>query len=227
MRFDAWNNALGSGVHIDGGEMKRDSSSERALIEQLQAGVPGAVETLASAYGSKVYQLAFRYMKNREDAEEVTQDVLMKVVNKVDAFRGDAALSSWIYRITRNAIADHYRQFRQTEPLDEQRLGVESFEPVRTEGECEALITAFRRLITELPEPYREAIELTELQGMSQSELAERLGISLSGAKSRVQRARACLKEALLACCRLEFDRRGGVVDCQARSAGDCPECAH
>ena len=59
--------------------MKRDSNAERALIEQLQAGDPGAVETLASAYGSKVYQLAFRYMKNREDAEEVAQDVLMKV----------------------------------------------------------------------------------------------------------------------------------------------------
>ncbi len=62
--------------------MKRDSNAERALVEQLQAGVPGAVETLASTYGSKVYQLAFRYMKNREDAEEVTQDVLMKVVKQ-------------------------------------------------------------------------------------------------------------------------------------------------
>jgi hypothetical protein len=81
MRFDDGNNFLVSGVLVDGGEMKRDSQSERALIEQLQAGAPGAVETLASVYGSKVYQLAFRYMKNREDAEEVTQDVLMKVVN--------------------------------------------------------------------------------------------------------------------------------------------------
>ncbi|MFN0128985.1 MAG: sigma-70 family RNA polymerase sigma factor [Verrucomicrobiales bacterium] len=124
------------------------------------------------------------------------------------------------------AIADHYRQLRPTEPLDEKRLAAESVEPVRTEGEREALLAAFRRLITQLPDPYREAIELTELHGLSQSELAQRLGISLSGAKSRVQRGRAHLKEALLACCRLEFDRRGGVVECQAKSAGDCPECA-
>ena len=64
---------------------------------------------LASDYGPKVYQLAFRYLKNREDAEEVTQDVLMKVVKKIDAFRGDAALSSWIYRITFNTAMSRLR----------------------------------------------------------------------------------------------------------------------
>ena len=77
-------------------------SHEQALIERLRTGDQAAVAELASEYGAKVYQLAFRYVKNREDAEEVAQDVLMKVVKKIDAFRGDAALSSWMYRITFN-----------------------------------------------------------------------------------------------------------------------------
>lgn len=80
-------------------------------------------------------------------------------------------------------------------------------------------------MIDNLPEPYREAVVLTELEGLTQKELAGRLGISLSGAKSRVQRGRQQLKEMLFDCCRFEFDRRGGVVDCEPRSKSDCPEC--
>ncbi len=98
--------------------MKKDSSTERVLLEQLRTGQAGAVDSLATAYGSKVYQLAFRYMKNREDAEEVAQDVLMKVVNKVQAFRGDAALSSWIYRITFNTAMSRLRNGKFTRPAE-------------------------------------------------------------------------------------------------------------
>ena len=74
------------------------TNSERQLIGRMQAGDSSAVGELASTYGPRIQQLAFRYVKNWEDAEEVTQDVLMKVYKKIDAFRGDAALSSWIYR---------------------------------------------------------------------------------------------------------------------------------
>jgi RNA polymerase sigma-70 factor (ECF subfamily) len=88
------------------------------------------------------------------------------------------------------------------------------------------LKTAFRRMIHSLPEPYREAVVLTDLEGLTQKELAGRLSISLSGAKSRVQRGRQKLKEMLLDCCRFEFDRRGGVVDCEPRSMKRCPERA-
>lgn len=75
-------------------------------------------------------------------------------------------------------------------------------------------------------DPYREAIVLTELEGLTQKELAERLGISVSGAKSRVQRGREQLMEALLDCCKFEFDRRGRVIDCSPRNREGCPECS-
>src|ERR1017187_6958338 len=98
----------------------RDFTREAALLARLQAGDERAVADLATEYGSKIYQLAFRYLRNKEDAEEVTQDVLFKVYRKIDAFRGDAALSSWIYRITFNTAMSRLRTGRNR-PQDEDR----------------------------------------------------------------------------------------------------------
>ena len=81
----------------------RDPQNEE-LLKRLQLGDERALSELSTLYGAKIYQLAFRYLRNHEDAEEVTQDVLYKVFRKVGEFRGDAALSSWIYRITFNEI---------------------------------------------------------------------------------------------------------------------------
>src|SRR5262244_4269565 len=86
----------------------RDPQNDQ-LLERLQSGDERALAELADAYSSKIYQLAFRYLRNKEDAEEVTQDVLFKVYRKVGEFRGDSALSSWIYRITFNAAMSRLR----------------------------------------------------------------------------------------------------------------------
>src|ERR671925_2365686 len=99
----------------------RQSSSERELVDRMQAGDSSAVAELASTYGPRIQQLAFRYVKNWEDAEEVTQDVLMKVYRKIDAFRGDAALSSWIYRITFNTAMSRLRTGRQARAAEQSR----------------------------------------------------------------------------------------------------------
>ena len=90
----------------------RNTAGERELIDRMQVGDATAVTDLSAVYGARIHQLAFRYMKNWEDAEEVTQDVLMKVFRKIDAFRGDAALSSWIYRITFNTAMSRLRTGR-------------------------------------------------------------------------------------------------------------------
>src|SRR5438046_1424906 len=89
---------------IRGQPTMRDSKDllERNLLERLQAGDESAVAELARTYGTRIYQLAFRHLHNKEDAEEIVQDVLYKVFRKAASFRGDAALSSWIYRITFN-----------------------------------------------------------------------------------------------------------------------------
>src|SRR6202166_4326375 len=108
----------------------RDFTSEAALLALLQAGDERAVADLATEYGSKIYQLAFRYLRNKEDAEEITQDVLFKVYRKVGEFRGDAALSSWIYRITFNAAMTRLRtqRYQQAREQDRRALTVEAGE---------------------------------------------------------------------------------------------------
>src|SRR3954470_11269870 len=110
------------------------SETTRNLVDRLKQHDPGAVADLSESYGSKIYQLAFRYLKNREDAEEVSQDVLLKVFQKIDAFRGDAALSSWIYRITFNAAMSRLREFKQNLPTaPESSADKDTLQPVRRE----------------------------------------------------------------------------------------------
>src|SRR6058998_1030945 len=96
-------------------------TADQDLLARLQSGDERALTDLADAYSSKIYQLAFRYLRNKEDAEEVTQDVLFKVYRKVDAFRGDAALSSWIYRITFNAAMSRLRTAKYQRAQDDDR----------------------------------------------------------------------------------------------------------
>src|SRR5215467_9869928 len=122
--------------------MSRGSSSQRGegiimrdprqdeLLERLKRGDEEAMAELAQTYSSKIYQLAFRYLRNKEDAEEVTQDVLFKVYRKVGAFRGDAALSSWIYRITFNAAMSRLRtaKYQRSQEEDRQLANAESGE---------------------------------------------------------------------------------------------------
>ena len=103
--------------------------------------------------------------------------------------------------------------------MDESFPAPEEGTDLRSE-EVEGLKQAFRRMVEELPEPYREAVRLADLEGVPQTELAERLGISVSGTKSRVQRGRQMLRKELEECCRFEFDRRGKVIDFTPK--GEC-----
>src|ERR671912_2919315 len=96
----------------------RQALTEKELIGRMQAGDGTAVTDLSSTYGPRIHQLAFRYVNNWEDAEEVTQDVLMKVHRKIGAFRGDSALSSWIHRITFNTAMSRLRTARFTRPAE-------------------------------------------------------------------------------------------------------------
>src|SRR5579862_4888273 len=107
----------------DHGTTTTTPSTDRSddLLARLQRGDEQALSDLADMFGTKIYQLAFRYLRNKEDAEEVTQDVLFRVHRKVSSFRGDAALSSWIYRITFNAAMSRLRTARYQRTQDDDR----------------------------------------------------------------------------------------------------------
>jgi RNA polymerase sigma-70 factor (ECF subfamily) len=184
---------------------------EQELIGRMQAGDSTAVTDLASSYGPRIHQLAFRYLKNWEDAEEVTQDVLMKVHRKIDAFRGDAALSSWIYRITFNTAMSRLRNGRFSRPHEVSRQetpaadGAEraAHEPADwssladdgvLRGEMrKRLIGALRHL----PEVYRVPVILRDIQGLSTEEASAVLRVKTQTLKSRLHRGRLILREHL------------------------------
>jgi RNA polymerase sigma-70 factor, ECF subfamily len=155
-----------------------------------------------------------RFIRKRvndpQDAEDILQDVFIKIHNRIDTLQDEQRLVSWLYQITRNTIIDHYR--KQHPWMDLSGLVVE--DQVEVEPSPSAEIAAgLINFIACLPEKYRQALLLTEFEGFSQAQLAESLGISLSGAKSQVQRGRAQLRQALLECCHFEFDRRGNLQD--------------
>jgi len=151
-------------------------------------------------------------------AEDILQDVYLRIHTHSDDLRHSDRLESWVYQITRNAITDFYRRARPQADLPE-------FLPApaaEEDGAMQVLAQSIQGMLDCLPEPYRQALILTDIQGMPQVELAAQLGLSVSGAKSRVQRARLKLKEAFLDCCHFEFDRRGMVIDYHPK----CAQCA-
>ena len=195
-----------------------DRTQDRLLVAGLQRGDQAAVTQLAELYGPRIHQLALRHMKNREDAEEVTQDVLMKVYRKIGAFRGDSALSSWIYRITFNTAMSRLRAHRgeraAEQERDRARAALESSDDgmARTTADPadwsnmpdeELLRFELRRAVEaavrELPEIYREPVILRDFEGLTTEEASTRLKVKDQTLKSRLHRGRLLLRERLQA----------------------------
>jgi RNA polymerase sigma-70 factor (ECF subfamily) len=185
------------------------SELDQELIGRLQRRDEGAADQLATVYGPMIHQLAFRYMKSWEDAEEVAQDVMMKVIRRIDAFRGDSALSSWIYRITFNTAMSRLRNSRYSRPLevlqsdlvsdataepfdvpDWSGLGDESV--MRAELRC-----ALSKALRELPDVYRVPVVLRDIHGLSTEEASVVLKVKTQTLKSRLHRGRMMLRERL------------------------------
>ena len=183
--------------------------AEQELIGRMQAGDSTAVGDLASTYGPRIHQLAFRYLKNWEDAEEVTQDVLMKVHRKIDAFRGDAALSSWIYRITFNTAMSRLRNGRSAGRIEVPRQddATENSPVARMPADWSSLaddqvMRAQMRdrlieALTHLPEVYRVPVILRDIQGLSTEEASAILRVKPQTLKSRLHRGRLILRQHL------------------------------
>jgi len=182
------------------------------LLKRLQAGDEQALAELADAYRFKIYQLAFRYLRNKEDAEEVTQDVLYKVYRNIGAFRGDAALSSWIYRITFNAAMSRVRtaRYRQSQDDDRRLVSVEGQESLAEARDVADLSDmaddrilrsqlrrrVFRAILA-LPAIYRAPVMLRDIQGMSTEEASAVLHVKDQTLKSRLHRGRLILRKQL------------------------------
>jgi RNA polymerase sigma-70 factor (ECF subfamily) len=190
----------------------RDPRNDQ-LLARLQAGDESALADLADAYSAKIYQLAFRYLRNKEDAEEVTQDVLLKVYRNVAAFRGDAALSSWIYRITFNSAMSRLRTARYQRSQDEERqittmdsestsstprVDVADWSDMADEQILRSqLRERVMHAILALPAIYRAPVVLRDIHGMSTEEASAMLKVKDQTLKSRLHRGRLILRKQL------------------------------
>lgn len=192
--------------------------------------------TVSEQLWRELYDRLFAFAVRRvgaADADDLVQDVFVRMHNRIDTLDQADRLEAWAYQITRNAIVDHHRsRARHREVLaaevDQHVLdggaapSADEYAEVDVEGELAGCLTP---LVEQLAEPYRQAVGLVEFEALPQAQAAVRVGLSTSGMKSRVQRARRQLKELLLECCHVDLDRRGSVMGYRAR-ADACGGCS-
>ena len=191
-----------------------------------QAELPGSNDpaTLWDAFAPPLRAFLARRVPAGVEPEDLLQDVFLRVIKHLDSLRSTERPEAWLFQIARNAITDslRVRQRRdgRTDPLEIDLPADVDTAAVRASEE--ELAPCLTPMIGRLPEPYRTAIELTSVSGLTQAEAARQVGISLSGMKSRVQRGREQLRQMLVNCCEINVDARGGVSDFHLRSADAC-----
>lgn len=176
-----------------------------------------ATEQVWQGFHAPLLRFIRKRVPDEQAAEDLLQDVFLKIHQQIATLKEAKKLESWIYQITRHAIIDYYRRKQPTTSLEEPEVQ-ELPDELPDDDIVSELFPSVRAMINSLPEQDRQALILTEYRGLTQKELGERLGLSFSGAKSRVQRAREKLKQMLLECCHFELDRRGHVINYQSRS---------
>jgi RNA polymerase sigma-70 factor (ECF subfamily) len=163
-------------------------------------------------------------VRSEPDAEDLLQEIFLKISMHIEKLVVHDKLHAWIYQITSNAIVDYYRRTRENTELPESLTYEDEALSDDPGNANQEIAGCLQGMIEQLPDKYKEAILLTEYQNLTQKELAERLGMSVSGAKSRIHRARKLLKEMILDCCKLEFDRYGNIIDFSKHQNG-CEKC--
>jgi RNA polymerase sigma-70 factor (ECF subfamily) len=167
-----------------------------------------------------------RRVASAADVDDIVQEIFVRMQRGVAGLRDGERFGGWLYRIAQSAIVDAARararqaspraEVPEPPPVDDAESATEDLQAAL--GECVALFVA------RLPSPYREAVTLTELEGLTQKDAADMLGISVSGMKSRVQRGREKIRDMFDACCRISVDCRGRVVECEPREMAEIPE---
>jgi len=181
------------------------------------------VENIWEKFSMPLRGFIKRRVDNDQDVEDILQNVFYKINNNLSSLNETDKIHAWVYTITKNAIADFYR----TQKYKSYTVELSDTIISETQDEItanEEIAQCLKTMIQYLPEKYKQALILTEFHNLTQKELGERMGLSVSGAKSRVQRARGKLKEMLFDCCYLEFDRLGNVIDYRHKYS-DCKFC--
>lgn len=175
-----------------------------------------STEAIWTHLSSDLRRFIRRRVPDDHIADDLLQETFVRVHRHLPALEDADRVAAWVYRIARNVLGDHHR--KAANPV----LALTDADPAdETEDRPGQVLCPaagwLDELIRALPDGYREAVRLSEIDSLPQQQVADRLGLSLSGAKSRVQRGRAMLKDVLEACCHFEIDGRGNVTDCDPK----------
>ena len=168
---------------------------------------------------ARVFEDVRHYVRHRVDdpatQDDLVQEILLRVHDRRQQLRDDERVTAWVRRIASSVVADHYRRRRPAEALPEV---LPAPPPEHAPDERSLLAAWAAATVSQLDPPYREVLTRTELQGLTQREVAEQLGLTLPAVKARVRRGRAELLRRLERCCHVELDHRGSLVDYAPRS---------
>jgi len=179
--------------------MDRTTTTDRELVQRLRAGDAEALRAVVERYQQRIFSLIFGIVRDRHEVEDVAQEVFLKIFQRIDAFDGRSKFYTWLYRVAANAAKDHVKKLsrRPAVPLDENApLPDEAAGPGEHASRQESR-RIVREAIDSLPPRYREVLALREIQGLSYTEIADVLRLSMGTVESRLHRARARLKRRL------------------------------
>lgn len=205
--FELWNSSPDRTPGARPGKASAGRAEERRLTRQARAGDPAALRSLLERLAAPVYRFGRRFCRNEDDAQDVTQEALAALLRSLPEWRGDSALSTWAYIVTRNACS-RMRRRRAGEPVqleslaetgvraDALRIAAPGPDPAR-EFERSELRSALESALASLPAPQREVVILRDVEGLSAQETAKALGLGERAVKSRLHRGRLALRQAL------------------------------
>ncbi len=200
-------------AHLRYSDMTLESTSSNPSI---------STEQIWDLLSARLRSFLVARVADEQVSEDLLQETFIRIHQRLDRLDDAQRMTPWVFQIARNLVIDHYRaQARAAAAMAEE---VEASAGDGPGNLNEQVMGWLPQMIAELPDTYREAVELYELQDLPQREIADRLGISLSGAKSRIQRGRALLKSRLFQCCSFERDRRGNLIGYSPNRADSC-EC--
>jgi RNA polymerase sigma-70 factor (ECF subfamily) len=196
---------------------------------------PISTETLWRQFSEHVQAFVRTKVSGDDVAEDILQDIFMRIHKGIGNLRHEDRVQSWVFGIARRAIADHYRKkgrdkenpaggdIGDDEAVEDPVLNITDFEG--SQDVHEEVLSWLIPMIDELPEKYSKPLKMADVEGKTQQEVADQLGLSLSGAKSRVQRARQKLGEVLAACCEVEFGTEGRAIAYRKLEEEKCDDC--
>jgi RNA polymerase sigma-70 factor (ECF subfamily) len=178
------------------------------------------VTTIYKEFHSELLRYVKSKVRSREDAEDILQNVFIKISSNLNKLTEDVKIKSWLFTITRNTIIDYYRTNANKKKVAIGEQLFESDDPDPTKG----LDQCINSMISLLPEEYRMIIIDSEITGIKQKDLADKYGIAYPSMRSRVQRGRDRLKQLFYNCCHIETDKLGNIIEAKRKSdcAGPC-----